>query len=290
MAEAYEGGLEVNSIDFRYLSPKIQVDHTHLTDAQLLSKCFHIISSPSRCIDLAKGILKARQTLIGHGKWRSRSSSNKMTEAFDRPIFVWEPVPPSCVPEELSNILAALEFVDVISPNHHELAALYHKEDQTSSLPSELESIELQVNNLLSSGFKNRAGTAVAVRRGERGCYVAWNREQTEDIGYMWYPAYHRPLGETCQDERETFTQKVLDPTGGGNAFLGGFCIGLLGETKIERANFQLGAIYGSVAASFAIEQLGMPSLSQAENGEDLWNEESVMDRIRKFRANLEKL
>ena len=213
-----------------------------------------------------------------------------MTEDFDRPVFVWEPVPPSCVPEELSNILAALEFVNVISPNHHELAALYYKEDRTSSLTSEPKSIELQVNDLLSRGFKNRAGAAVAVRRGERGCYVAWNREQTEDMGHLWYPAYHRLQGETCQDERETIAQKVLDPTGGGNAFLGGFCIGLLGETKTERANFKLGAIYGSVAASFAIEQLGMPSLSQAENGEDLWNGESVMNRIRKYRANLEKL
>ena len=206
-------------------------------------------------------------------------------EAPKCPIFVWEPVPPCCVPEEVPTILAALQFVDVISPNHHELAALYRKETPTSS-NSGSQSMEVQANNLLN-GFDKRAGTAVVVRRGEQGCYVAWNNHDSEAPGHAWYPAYHKPRGEIYQNEQQIWNQKVIDPTGGGNAFLGGFCIGLLGETKLERTNFELGAIYGSIAASFAIEQLGMPSLSQAEDRKDLWNGESVAERIWRFRAIL---
>ena len=274
--------------DFKYLNPGIRVDHTHLTEAQLQSKCFHIISSPSRCVDLVNGILEARRKSKYSGKWSSESSSSeKFTESPDRPIFVWEPVPPSCVPEEFPKILAALEFVDVVSPNHHELAALFHQDNQNSSLESESEDVQAQAGDLLQKGFKKRPGTAVVVRRGERGCYITWNTHNPEDTGHAWYPAYHRPRGKIHHDKQETWTQKVIDPTGGGNAFLGGFCIGILGESKLERTNFELGAIYGSVAASFAIEQLGVPSLNHSEDGKDLWNGEFVEERIQKFLANI---
>ncbi|EPE33680.1 Ribokinase-like protein [Glarea lozoyensis ATCC 20868] len=50
----------------------------------------------------------------------------------------------------------------------------------------------------------------------------------------------------------------VIDPTGGGNTFLGGFSIALARGKPILEA-----VAWGSVAASFAIEQVGMPVLSQ---------------------------
>lgn len=61
-----------------------------------------------------------------------------------------------------------------------------------------------------------------------------------------WIPAYYTP---------ET-SAKVVDPTGGGNAFLGAVAVALARGEEFEEA-----ALWGSVAASFVIEQTGMPNL-----------------------------
>ena len=85
-------------------------------------------------------------------------------------------------------------------------------------------------------------------------------------------PAYH-------QDSR-----RVVDPTGGGNGFLGGFAVGLVrNDGDIVEA-----ARWGSVAASFCIEQVGVPALetivSTATCTDELWNGESVADRLKEYR------
>ena len=60
-------------------------------------------------------------------------------------------------------------------------------------------------------------------------------------------PPYHLP-GSTS----------VVDPTGAGNAFLGGAAMGYL-----EHGDFLKAAAYGSVAASFAVETVGLPDIQQ---------------------------
>lgn len=82
----------------------------------------------------------------------------------------------------------------------------------------------------------------------------------------MWYPAYH------------TNSSKVIDPTGGGNAFLGGMAVGLARGRGLEAA-----CRMGSVAASFAIEQVGMPILESDEAGRELWNGDSVQGRLEDY-------
>ena len=47
---------------------------------------------------------------------------------------------------------------------------------------------------------------------------------------------------------------EVVDPTGAGNAFLGGYIAGWLREGDVREA-----LCYGAVAASFALEQIGLP-------------------------------
>ena len=85
-----------------------------------------------------------------------------------------------------------------------------------------------------------------------------------------WMPAYHQSA------------EKVEDPTGGGNSFLGGLAVGLVRVPGyLEEA-----AIWGSVSASFAIEQVGMPVLSQAADGET-WNGVRVEDRLSDFKQRL---
>lgn len=240
-------------------------------------------------MNLVNGILNARQELKASGALNGDALSGRKNvpnlRPFEPPIFVWEPVPDCCIPEELPNILEALKLVDVISPNHQELRALFGETGPDLFGACELAVIERQCNELLSKGFGKKP-SAVVVRRGDRGCYVASNTR------HSWFPAYHRPREDLDKEEQKTWTQKVVDPTGGGNAFLGGFCIGLLDVMPEDKTEFENAAICGSVAASFAIKQYGMPSVSRTEDGEELWNGESVKDRLTEFckRLPLERL
>ena len=83
-----------------------------------------------------------------------------------------------------------------------------------------------------------------------------------------WFPAYFE---EKDQD-------RVVDPTGGGNAFLGGLAVALARGGPLEEA-----ACWASVAASLCIEQVGVPVLGADESGKETWNGERVDDRLQKF-------
>ena len=58
--------------------------------------------------------------------------------------------------------------------------------------------------------------------------------------------------GETYQVPAMDTT--VVDPTGAGNAFCGGFLVGW-----VQTGDLRLAGLYGSVAASFLVEQIGLP-------------------------------
>lgn len=75
---------------------------------------------------------------------------------------------------------------------------------------------------------------------------------------------------------------RVIDPTGGGNTFLGGLGIALARGESIEEA-----AIWGSVAASFAIEQVGMPLLEKRDDQCETWNGHSIRERLREFKDRI---
>jgi sugar/nucleoside kinase (ribokinase family) len=53
------------------------------------------------------------------------------------------------------------------------------------------------------------------------------------------------------------FPVTVVDPTGAGNAFCGGFSVGW-----VETADLLTAGLYGSVASSFAIEQMSVPIIT----------------------------
>ncbi|MCJ1403766.1 hypothetical protein MMC11_006989 [Xylographa trunciseda] len=240
----------------------MRIDETMLTEEQLLAKCFHLICAPVRCLQLVEGILKAR-------------SKFKTAEDLAPPLFVWEPVPDSCCPEEYDHLLDALKVVDVVSPNHHELAGFFGQIDQLNkSDESDIELLRGQCESLLAAGFYQRHGKVV-VRRGEKGCCVYGQFSQT------FFPAYHQPNNSDPKESNTQTEPRVVDPTGGGNAFLGGFCIGLLDRCHEGTVSYEQGALWGTVAASFAIEQVGMPKLSIRDDGIEVWNGEAVADRIK---------
>ena len=108
---------------------------------------------------------------------------------------------------------------------------------------------------------------------GAAGCLVATTNRVVQFPAYYTSPTAATP-GElaTWQDK----LPKTFDVTGGGNAFIGGFCIGLVSQMNDQIGNhgfmeFEIAAIYGNVSASFAIEQVGMPKLTRGrEDGKEL--------------------
>lgn len=190
------------------------------------------------------------------------------------PVFVWEPVPTSCKPQELSNVYDALKYVDVVSPNLIELQALFGNHSDSNTVSTE--EIARMSNALLTSGFGNNKPRAVVVRLGAKGCYVA------QTFRHISMPAYHGNPRKMNGDKMKTRENNVIDPTGAGNAFLGGFCAGLFDSSKISGlTDFEAAAAYGSVAASFVVEQAGMPKRNYDERTkEELWNGEGTYDRL----------
>lgn len=116
----------------------------------------------------------------------------------------------------------------------------------------------------------------------------------------VWLPAYYQPekstedMGQNEANESGTTSReqareqakshpKVVDPTGGGNTFIGGLAIGLVRSG----GNFVLAAAMGTVAASFAIEQIGIPTLVK-ERGRELWNGVEVQERLEEYKRRCE--
>lgn len=105
----------------------------------------------------------------------------------------------------------------------------------------------------------------VIVRAGEHGSLTTQNSDKS-----VWLPPYY-----------ESSVAKVVDPTGGGNTCLGGFIAGWKASGDIAEAS-----IYGNVAASFAIEQIGLLSC-ELSDGEERWNGARVMEHLAEYRARL---
>lgn len=95
------------------------------------------------------------------------------------------------------------------------------------------------------------------VKKGEHGCMLY------HDSKYFFAPAY--PL------------EKVVDPTGAGDSFAGGF-MGYIGKfDKIDDAILRKGVIYGSAIASFNVEDFSFNRLIDLKK-------EDLDKRVKKFK------
>ena len=165
-----------------------------------------------------------------------------------------------------------MRVVDVFSPNHIELARITGKE-----IPFSLD--ERFLEDLCAPFFTPQNGGShsqemLVVRAGDQGCFV---KSQSLQKGL---PAYYAPPEKP---QAIPHVSKVVDTTGAGNAFLGAFSVGFL--TSSSDALFA--ACAGNVAASFVVEQVGVPTLTLSEDGTELWNGESFSARLQAYRARL---
>lgn len=137
---------------------------------------------------------------------------------------------------------------------------------------------------------------ASVLRCGHLGaCYVetkslASSGDQSTISSVKWVPPFWaRDLAGTAE--------RVVDPTGAGNAFMGGLGAAL-GEGKDihegeelrdeKKSGLWIAVLWGTVAASFVIEQNGLPSLKERSDGGELWNGEDSRERLDLLRARLE--
>ncbi|KAI9374410.1 hypothetical protein BJX61DRAFT_540856 [Aspergillus egyptiacus] len=154
----------------------------------------------------------------------------------------------------------------MFSPNHLELAGLSSEplSPTTANILDKRRIVSLAVT-LISNGVGPGGNDIAILRAGEHGRYLSARR-----LGTRWLPPFD-PSGDS----------KVVDPTGAGNSFLGAFAIRYLSTGDIVQA-----ACYGSVAALFAAEQVGMPRRSVSGEGTgEIWNGESVLGRLREYQG-----
>ncbi|KUJ17090.1 Ribokinase-like protein, partial [Mollisia scopiformis] len=265
---------------FKYTTPKLRIDEHALTPSLLFSKSFHMVCSPTRCISLVTGILRHRKAI---------------NPSAPKPLFIWEPVPDLCLPTELLNCTNALPYVDICSPNANELAGFMGDDeiDPSTGLISTT-FVERACEQLL--GSMPLQSFALVIRCGAQGCYVAKNggRSRRASIVKRKRPRNYARGGLTLDMDMESLfagllnedgsfereevpidpgielwlpaffskgeEERVVDPTGGGNGFLGGLAVALARGRGVEEA-----AVWGSVAASFMIEQVGVPVLGVDE-------------------------
>jgi len=247
---------------FRYLSPQL-----HLLPRDLLlppsqfatphlPEWIHVVCVTERAQMIVADFEKIRDGglngCLGAG-WKGK--------------IIWEPLGRCCIPEELENIISICRHVEIFSPNLLELQSILSIEPNNPPRPEDVTLATEQFRAQLSRDSPMNL-PAVIVRAGELGAYTA------SDRWTGWVPAFW------SSDQQD----RVVDPTGGGNAFLGGLMAGLL----LSGGDLRAASVYASTAASFAIEQRGLPELSSSVDGEQ-WNNDSPWTRLQQMAVRVEE-
>ncbi len=141
---------------------------------------------------------------------------------FPNAALLWEPVRIFMLSADHDAFLRGIPHADIVSPNLHEAQTMYGIEDE----------IEL-VRRLLADGVQ-----VAALRMGERGSLVA--RQGAGEAHYI-------PAVEVTE---------LIDQTGAGNAYCGGFLVGWC-----QTGDAALAGSYGAAAASFTLEYVGCASI-----------------------------
>ncbi|KAG7570951.1 hypothetical protein FFLO_01149 [Filobasidium floriforme] len=273
--------------DFRFLTPPIRIYPQDIFDSpRFFSKSkedrncrpcsVHFPSAPTRTREILQQIDRIDEEL-------RQGTAGQEDEGWD-PELIWEPFPMNCTHREWPEHAALLPRMTVFSPNHVESLALlgkipspYTSDEELEGLLGEwgrvdevLEEVGKELLRVMlegGSGSTRHRGweRGVVIRCGSKGCLLFTAN------GIAGLPAYYT---ESTEDQGQ-----VVDVTGGGNAFLGGLVAGLAsrpGMTLVEAA------CYGSVSASFTIQQAGLPVLTKRD-GVEMWNGETSEHRLRAF-------
>jgi len=111
---------------------------------------------------------------------------------------------------------------------------------------------------------------AVVIKQGEHGAFL-----QRRDL-YFTCPAV--PI------------ESVVDPTGAGDTFAGGFFGALARMGRVTDRTLRAAVVYGSVLASFTVEDFGVEGLLRAERPEILRRADAIMEMTRFSLDNMARL
>lgn len=177
---------------FEYVGEPLRANPDDLQDTPLLhADAIHLFGPPHEIMAQVPQLLQLRE--------QAKNTS--------RPLLVWEPLPSSCTTSNREPILAACKLVDVFSPNHLEVATIF----QDAPLPKfDSERLEDFGQSFLDSSIGPGGDGVVVIRAGEHGA-VALSRSMRP----TWLPPYYKEGSAS-----------VVDPTGAGNTFLGGYIAG----------------------------------------------------------------
>ncbi|KAK1073998.1 hypothetical protein LTR33_009865 [Friedmanniomyces endolithicus] len=238
-----------NRKGFQRLTEPMPVTVTELRGTTLLAtSAFEFFGSAEYIEEQVADIVSLRQQLGGE-------------YASTQPFSVWEPHPKYCLPDTLSKHQNVARLVNVFSPNHEELHSFFG--EPTASVDPIV--IEAQAQCFVDAGIGPHGDGCIVVRAAEHGCMVLSKQKAA-----CWLPPFY-----------PADSDNVVDATGAGNAFLGAFAIGWQKTQSYVEA-----AAYGTVAASFALEQVGLPLRSEEGAGE-LWNGCRVDDRLAEYRQSI---
>lgn len=161
----------------------------------------------------------------------SPATQRSVLEQMDQPRFCVADTMDLWIEHERDGLLELLRRIDGLIVNDSEVKQLTGK------------------TNLIQAG---RACLAlgpklVIVKKGEHGCFVFSN--------YFHYalPAYP--------------TEKVVDPTGAGDSFAGGFMGYLATSDTVTLWNMKRAVAYGTVTASLTVEGFGVERIANADRG-----------------------
>ncbi|KAF2681156.1 pfkB family kinase [Lentithecium fluviatile CBS 122367] len=232
---------------FTYSGAPLRATPTDLLNTPLLhAKAFHFFGTPEEVAAQKPELLQLRK-------------DNGIEE---RPFIVWEPLPASCTSINQQAFLSACKHVDVFSPNHLELSSIFSNPPEVEFDTDKLESY---AQTILDSSMGTGGTGNIVIRAAEHGA-LSMSRTSRP----TWLPAYY-PKG----------APEVVDTTGAGNAFLGGFIAGWQRTGDVRDA-----VGYGHVAASFAVEGIGLPKVERVE-GRVVCNGAGVAQRLEEYKRKL---
>ncbi|PWN97131.1 Ribokinase-like protein [Tilletiopsis washingtonensis] len=241
---------------FEYLSPRLRLEPSDIAACSpcgRLPRWLHCICAPDRLLAIVAQLRQLR------------------SDDMDAQRIVWEPIPDSATAQNLPALLEAMRHVHVVSPNHDEAAAfLSHPPDTLTSREACTALVE-RLGAAFAHASPEAKAPLICVRCGALGA-VALGAQGVQAV-----QAWHRPEQAAS----------VVDVTGAGNAFLGGLTAAL-SETAPDMLPVDLpqGAIRhalscAAVSASYALEQLGLPSLSSGSA--ERWNGDEPSARLREL-------
>jgi len=142
--------------------------------------------------------------------------------AFPNATIMWEPPPPYMIPSNRQHFRQTAPTADIVSPNLLEARTLYGVDDPVTLM-----------RLMLDDGAR-----IAALRMGEEGSLVG--KQGCDEV--LALPAVPVP--------------QVVDHTGAGNAYCGGFVVGW-----VETGDLRTAACYAGVSASFTVEVIGVPEM-----------------------------